>query len=151
MPDTQRFGRQPLLTVAIEDRRTVYSMLAASLLGVFIGWAITSILAGRGEPFEYAVHNYSIGQLRILLWLGTGFLTAAVVGLGWVFLSVGKSLAREARASGFGLRISANGNGAYDKFIKWYGGVLVMAGALLMPLGASLLVILATCRYMRDV
>ena len=110
-----------------------------------------SILAGRGEPFEYAIHNYSIGELRLLLWFATSVLTAGIVGLGWAFVSIGMSIARDARAAGFGLRISANGNGAYDRFVKWYGGVLVVAGVLLMPLGASLLVILATCRYMRDV
>jgi hypothetical protein len=151
MTASSRFNRQPLLAVKIEDRRAAAAVLVATLLCLLVGWAITSILAGRGGPFDYAIHNYSIGQLRIVLWAGTGFLTAGIVGLGWAFVSIGKSLARDARAAGFGLRISANGNGAYDRFVKWYGGVLVVAGVLLMPLGASLLVILATCRYMRDV
>ena len=151
MTGKPRWNREPLLAVAIEDHRAIRAMLALFAFCLGIGWVLTSILAGRGEPFEYAIHNYSIGELRLLLWFATSVLTAGIVGLGWAFVSIGKSLARDARAAGFGLRISANGNGAYDRFVKWYGGVLVVAGVLLMPLGASLLVILATCRYMRDV
>ena len=151
MSDTPRIRRQPLLAIAVEDRRTVYSMLVAAALWVFLGWSLTSILAGRGGPFEYAIHNFTIDELRIVLWIGTIFLTVGIVGLGWSFVKVGKSLASTARASGFGLRLSPNGNGAYDKFVKWYGGVLIIAGTMMIPLGASLLFILATCRYMRDV
>jgi hypothetical protein len=34
--------------------------------------------------------------------------------------------------------------------VRWYGGFLVIAGMMLVPLGVSLLVILSTCRYMRE-
>ncbi len=151
MINKPRFSRKPLLAVAIDDRRRVHTLLVAVVLWAFLGWALTSILAGRGEPFEYAIHNYSLGELRIVLWIGTLFLTAGIAWVGWSFVTIGKSLAREARASWMGFHMSANGDGVYDKFVRWYGAVLVVAGGLMIPLGASLLVILASCRYMRDV
>lgn len=66
--------------------------MLAIFLWAFIAWAITSMLAGQREPFDYAIHNFSLGELRIVLW----------------------------------------------------------AGATVTTIGASLLFVLATCRYMRD-
>ena len=104
MTDSAIRMRKPLLAVAVETRRTSVAVLSGIVLWAFVSWAITSILAGRGAPFDYAIHNYSIGELRLLLWLGTSFMALGVAG----------------------------------------------AGGALIPLGASLLYILATCRYMRD-
>ena len=143
--------RRPLLAIAVEDKRTVKAVLLGTLIWAFLGWAITSILAGRGDPFEYVIRNYSIGELRLLLWAGTGVLTLGVVGAGLAFVQMGKALWRNADAESFGLRFTRNSGGpAYDMMVRWYGGFLVIAGMMLVPLGASLLVILSTCRYMRE-
>jgi hypothetical protein len=142
---------KPLLVIKVEDRRRVGSLLAGAVVWVILGWMITSILAGRGQPFDYAVHNFSLAELRIVLWAGTGFLTLGIVAVGWWFLRLGQALWRDAHAVSFGFRFTPNGSGAFDRLVRWYGGVLVVAGLLLMPLGASLLMILSTCRYMRDI
>src|SRR5687767_14938252 len=139
--------RRPLLTVAVDDTRTVKAILLGTLIWALLGWTITSILAGRGDPFEYAIRNYSIGELRILLWAGTAFLTLGVVGAGLSFVQMGKTLWRNGDAEIFGLRFTRHSEGAaYDMMVRWYGGFLVIAGMMLVPLGASLLYILSTCR-----
>ena len=150
MTDSAIRMRKPLLAVAVETRRTSVAVLAGIVLWAFVSWAITSILAGRGAPFDYAIHNYSIGELRLLLWLGTSFMALGVAGAGGAFIQLGKSLWRDAHGSAFGLRFTANGGGLYERMVRLYGGTLVVAGFALIPLGASLLYILATCRYMRD-
>ena len=142
--------RRPLLATAIADKQTVRAILLGTLIWAFVGWTITSILAGRGGPFEYAIRNYSVGELRILLWAGTGVLTLGIVGVGLAFVQMGKSLWRDRQAVSFGLRFTSNGAGAYERMVRWYGGLLVVAGLMMIPLGASLLYILSTCRYMRD-
>jgi hypothetical protein len=143
--------RRPLLAIAVDDKRTVKAILLGTMIWAFLGWTITSILAGRGDPFEYAIRNYSIGELRILLWAGTALLTLGIVGVGLSFVGMGKALWRNADAGIFGLRFIRNGGGtAYDLMVRWYGGFLMIAGVMLVPLGASLLYILSTCRYMRE-
>lgn len=150
MNDSDTRMRKPLLAVAVETRRTTVAILAGIVLWAFVSWAITSILAGRGAPFDYAIHNYSIGELRVLLWLGTSFMAFGVIAAGTAFIQLGKSLWRHASGAAFGLRFAPNGGGLYERMVRWYGGTLVIAGFALIPLGASLLYILATCRYMRD-
>lgn len=142
--------RKPLLAVVVETRRTTVAILGGVVVWAFVSWAITSILAGRGPAFDYAIHNYSIGELRVLLWLGTSFMALGVVAAGMTFIQLGKALWRDASGAAFGLRFTPNGGGLYERMVRWYGGTLVIAGFALIPLGASLLYILATCRYMRD-
>ncbi len=141
---------RPLLAIAVQDGRTARTVLLAILLWAFIAWAIGSILRGRGEPFDYAIHNFSIAELRVILWTGTAFTTLGILGAGWSFVKMGKGLWRHTSAMSFGLRFTPNGNGRFDAVIRWYGAFVVMAGVAMIPLGASLLFILATCRYMRD-
>ena len=150
MNDSAGRMRKPMLSIAVENRRTAVGILAGIALWAFVSWAITSILAGRGAPFDYAIHNYSIGELRALLWLGASFMALGVVATGTAFMRLGKSLWRDARGSAFGVRFTPNGGGIYERMVRWYGGTLMAAGLALIPLGASLLYILATCRYMRD-
>ncbi len=152
MTSIARRNRKPLLAIEVADRRTVTGVLVGMLLWAIIGWVITSILAGRGQPFDYAVRSYSLGELRILLWSGTAVLTVGICAVGWSFVQLGRALWRDARGSSFGLRLSPNGDDAlFGRLVRWYGGILVVAGAMLIPLGGALLAILATCRYMRDV
>ena len=141
--------RQPLLAISVYDARRVRSVLAAVVVCVFLGWAITSILRGAGAPFQWAIYNLSLGELRVVLWGGTSALTAGIVALGCKFVGIGRSLWRDIHAESFGLRFTAHAGGAFDKLVRWYGVVLVVAGTMMIPLGASLLVILAQCRYMR--
>ena len=144
-------AHKPLLVIKVEDRRRVGSLLAGAVVWALLGWMITSILAGRGQPFDYAIHNFSLDELRMVLWIGTGFLTLGIVAVGWWFVRLGQALWREAHAAGLGLSFTPSGNEAFDRLVRWYGGFLVVAGLMLMPLGASLLVILSTCRYMREI
>ncbi len=125
-------------------------MLLAIVLWAFIAWTISSILAGRGEAFNYAIRNFSISELRVVLWTGTGIITLGILGAGWSFVQMGKALRRDTRATTFGLTFTPNGGGPFDAIVRWYGAFLVVAGLAMIPLGASLLFILATCRYMRD-
>ncbi len=150
MTQTSNRRYRPLLAIAVQDRRTARAVLLVILLWAFIAWAITSILAGRGEPFDYAIHSFSIAELRIVLWIGTAFTTLGILGAAWSFVQMGKGLWRETSAISFGLKFTPNGNGRFDAVVRWYGALLVMAGVAMIPLGASLLFILATCRYMRD-
>ena len=142
--------RKPLLAIAVENRRNLTGVLVAIALWALVSWAISAVLAGRGAPFRYAISSFSVGELRFWLWVGTGFMTLGIIGAGSGFIQLGKSLWRDTRGIQFGLRFTPNGSGAYDSIVRWYGGFLVVAGLMMIPLGASLIVILATCRYMRD-
>ena len=141
--------RRPLLAVAVEDKRTLRAVILGILIWAFLAWAITSILRGSGAPFDYVAHNLSIVELRIALWAGTGVLTIGIIGVGGSFVQMGRALWRDTRATSFGLRFSPN-EGPYANMVQWYGGLLVVAGTLMITLGASLLWILSTCRYIRD-
>lgn len=146
--EKSRLARRPLLAIAVESPRTVRAVLLATVVWAFLGWAITSVLRGQGAPFEYVVANFSLNELRIALWAATAVLTLGVVGVGAAFVQMGKALWRDTHATSFGVRFTPN-EGPYAKMVQWYGVLLVVAGAMMIPLGASLLWILSTCRYMR--
>ena len=143
-----RYPRRPLLEVAVQDARTVRAVLAGTAVWAFLGWAITSILRGSGAPFEYAINNFSLNELRIVLWTGTAILTIGIIGVGSAFVQMGRALWRDTHAVSFGLRFMPS-HGPYARMVQWYGALLVVAGTMMIPLGASLLWILSTCRYMR--
>jgi hypothetical protein len=145
-----RLAPRPLLAVAVEDKRALRAVILGILIWAFLACAITSILRGSGAPFDYVARNFSVDELRIALWGCTGVLTLGIIGVGGSFVQMGRALWRDTRASSFGLRFTSY-DGHYAKMVQWYGGLLVVAGLLMIPLGASLLWILSTCRYMRDI
>ncbi len=82
----------------------------------------------------------SLGELRAWLWLGTAIMTGGIVGLGLRLVRIGWGLRRNLAASGFGLSFETPPGRMFPALVRTYGGFLVIAGVVMIPLGAAFLI-----------
>ena len=116
--------------------------VASAVTIALIGGSLIMDLSGHSDADQFVVARWSIGALRIYLWLEGGVLAAVVTAVGVHVITVGLSLTRGARSSLFGIS-------PHPRMPAKMGYVFVVLGCGLIALSLTTLVLLNSCRYMR--
>jgi hypothetical protein len=117
-----------------------------------LGWIIIALvggsllmdLSGQSPADQFILARWSVGGLRIYLWLEGGLLAAVVAALGVHVVSVGFAITRQRQSSLF-----VNPPTLRRKLPAQAGYVFVALGAGLVALSLTTLIALNSCRYMR--
>ena len=118
--------------------------LASFVTIVLIGGSLIMDLSGQSGADQFIVSRWSIGALRIYLWLEGGLLAGVITALGVHVVSVGLSLTRGGQSSLFGISLSL-----HPRMPAKMGYIFVVLGSSLVALSLTTLVLLNSCRYMR--